>query len=99
MNIITSILKSAIGQAGLVFIVAELFDIVLKRMGKQGVWEDLGNLLAKAGEGLGKAISGFIPGSQVEPVLGTFLKQLGNMSDEFIDALIKELESKKDNSE
>ena len=94
-----TIFQSAIGQAGLIFLIAEFLDVVLKTMGKRGVWEDLGNFLKKAGEGIGSMIVGFIPGNKVEPVLADFLSKLDDASDEFLDSLIEELESKKNGGE
>lgn len=99
MDIIKTILESAIGQAGILFIVAELLDIVLKRTKDRGLWEDLGLFLKRLGEGVGAAIAGFIPGKKVEPILAEYLAKLDDASDEFIDALIEELKAHKDSEE
>ena len=90
---------SLLGTGGLVMVIAFLLNTVDKKLTSQGLFADLGDMAEKLGSGLGKAVSGFIPGSKVEPELDDFVEKFQKLGNQFVDGFQSDLTNENDNSE
>ncbi len=80
-----------IGQGGVIAVIAFLLNTVDKRLSDQGLFADLGDMMEKAGSGAGKFVSGFIPGSKVEPHLDDFVEKFQKIGNTFVDSFQDDL--------
>ena len=88
-----------LGTSGLVMVIAFLLNTVDKKLTDQGLFADLGDMAEKLGSGLGKAVSGFIPGSKVEPEIDNFVEKFQEVSNQFVDGFQDDLVDEDDNPE
>jgi len=87
------IILGVLGTGGVIVVIAFFVDALEKALGKTGLFKDIGNMMKDAGVGAGKLISGFIPGSKVEPEVAEWLEHLAGWENRFTDALIEQLKA------
>lgn len=81
-----------LGKGGIITIAAFLINTIDKRFTKTGLFEDLGNMAKKVGAGAGKAVSGFIPFSKVEPELEEVVEKFQGVFNVLVDSFQRNLE-------
>lgn len=84
-----------IGKVGMIFIAAEILDLVKKQMSGRGVWDDLGDMAHKFGKGGGEFLREALHGHKIEPKLIDLLEKGRDIPDEAIDGIIAGLEKQK----
>jgi len=91
-----SVILELLGAGGIIMVTAFFVDALEKALGKRGLFGDIGKMMKDAGAGVGKLISGGIPGSKVEPELAEIFKHVEDWEDKFSSALIDKLKSSDD---
>lgn len=80
-----------LGTGGIITVIAFLFNTVDKKLTDQGLFADIGDMADKMGSGFGKAVSGFIPGSKVEPEINDFIEKFQDIGNKFVDGFQDDL--------
>ena len=80
-----------LGTGGLLTVIAFILNTVDKKLTNQGLFADLGEMADKMGSGFGKAVSGFIPGSKVEPEINDFIEKFQEIGNKFVDGFQSDL--------
>jgi len=91
------LLFNVLGAGGTVAVIAFFIDLLEKSLGKQGLFKDIGSMAKDAGTGLGKFISGAIPGSKVEPELEEIFRHVEGWEDKFMENFLDSLNPKDKN--